>query len=112
MYVRIARFEGGSAEGILKETDEMRADLEAVRRGEQGSMPPELTEIVSRIEVFIDPKRGSTAMALYCETEEQIRRADSILDAMSPSSDDMGRRVSADIYEVAIDEAAKLSRAA
>lgn len=109
MYVRIARFEGGSAGTIQSQVDEIRAGLEASRRGEQGSsMPPELVDSVARVEMLVDRERGATAMAIYCETEEQVRRADSVLNGMSPGDEGMGHRVSADIYEVAFDESTRL----
>ena len=42
-------------------------------------------------------------MVLFCETEEDARGVDTLFDAMSPGEGG-GRRESADIYEVAIDQ--------
>ena len=42
------------------------------------------------------------AISLF-ETEEDLRRGDETLNAMSPPGDGMGRRTSVEIYEVATD---------
>ncbi len=114
MYVRIARFEGGSAADIEAEGARILRDIEAVRRGEtaESEMPSELTRLISRIEFSVDRERGASAVCVYCETEEQAREVDRIMNGMSPTSDRWGKRVSADVYEVKFDEATKLSRAA
>ena len=43
MFARIARFEGGRGTGIDAETKDMRKDIEAVRRGEEGASMPDLS---------------------------------------------------------------------
>jgi hypothetical protein len=53
--------------------------------------------------MLIDPDNGrSLAIALF-ETEEDLRRGDEVLNSMSPSRDDTGRRTSVETYEVAVD---------
>ena len=52
------------------------------------------------------------AVLVYAETEEQAREIDRIMDGMSPSSGEWGERVSAEVYEVYLDEASGLAQAA
>jgi hypothetical protein len=40
---------------------------------------------------------------VFCETEEDLRKADEALNEMSPSSEAAGRRVSVGMYEVMTD---------
>ena len=113
MYVRIARFEGGNTAQIEEEGARIRRGLDAARRGESGSdVPGELALLASRLEMVVDRDRGAGAVLVYAETEEQIREIDRIMDGMSPSSDGWGRRVSAEVYEVYVDEAPGLAQAA
>ncbi len=113
MFVRIARFEGGSAAQIEEEGARIRADLETARRGEDSSeVPSELALLASRFEMLVDRERGAVAMLVYAETEEQAREIDRIMDGMSPSSGQWGHRVSAEVYEVYLDEAPGLAQAA
>jgi hypothetical protein len=113
MFVRIARFEGGTSGAMDAERDRMLKEIEAMRRGDTSSqVARDLARLVSRVEMLVDDERGASAMCVYCETAAQIREIDQILNAMSPDSDGYGRRVSAEIYEVALEEATSLSRAA
>lgn len=113
MFVRIARFEGGTAAEIEAEGARIRHDLEAARRGDTGTeTPSELTLLASRVEMLVDRERGATAVLVYCETEEQVREVDRIMNAMSPTSDGWGERVSAERYEVYFDEVTGRAQAA
>jgi hypothetical protein len=113
MYVRIARFEGGTTAEIEEEGARIRRDLETARRGEDSpEVPSELALLASRIEMLIDRERGAVAMLVYAETGEQAREIDRIMDGMSPSSGEWGKRVSADVYEVFLDEEPGLAQAA
>jgi len=113
MFVRIARFEGGSTAQIEEEGARIRRDLEAARRGEESpEVPSELALLASRFEMLVDRERGATAVLVYAETEQQAREIDRIMDGMSPSSSEWGRRVSAEVYEVYLDEAPGLAQAA
>lgn len=113
MYVRIARFEGGSTAQIEEEGARIRRDLEAARRGEEGpEVPRELAGLAGRIEMLIDRERGATAMLVYTDTAEQAREIDRIMDGMSPSSGEWGKRASAEVYEVYFDEVPGLEQAA
>jgi hypothetical protein len=53
MFVRIARFEGGSTAQIEEEGARIRRDLEAARRGEDSpEVPSELALLASRFEML------------------------------------------------------------
>ncbi len=113
MYVRIARFEGGTTDDILREAERIRADLHRHQGGEQNDyLPRELAETVSRIQVLVDRERSAVAVAVYCQTMEEARRADEVMSRMSPQSEGWGKRVSADIYEAVFDEATHLRQVA
>jgi hypothetical protein len=113
MFVRIARFEGGTTAQIEEEGARIRRDLEASRRGEPGpEVPSELARLASRLEMLVDRERGAVAVLVYAETEDQVREIDRIMDGMSPSSGGWGKRVSADLFEVFLDEAPGRAQAA
>jgi hypothetical protein len=41
---------------------------------------------------------------VFCDNEEDMRKAHQALDAMSPSSEGSGRRASVELYEIVTDE--------
>jgi len=92
MWIRVARFEGGTAEGL---------DTEMARSKEFGSdgLPPGL-EGVTRVMEAINRAEGTGLAIIFCETEEDMRKADEALNNMSPPAEASGRRVSAGVYEV------------
>ena len=51
-------------------------------------------------------------MLVYAKDEQRIREIDRIMNDMSPSSGEWGRRVSVDVYQVYLDEAPEAARAA
>jgi len=55
--------------------------------------------------MLFDRHNGNVAVCVYCETRDDAREADSILEGMTPANKGWGKRVSAEIYEVAMDEA-------
>lgn len=63
-----------------------------------------LAEVASRVEMLVDRRCGRVAVCVYCERADPVREADRILSEMSPADKGWGARVSADIYEVALDE--------
>jgi hypothetical protein len=106
MYVRIARFEGGSVDDIVAEAEEIRRGVVAAVRGEKNEyFPKELTDRISHLEMAVDRGRGSVAVLLYCDSQADAREVDRIMDAMSPQRGGWGTRVSSDLYEVVVDEA-------
>jgi hypothetical protein len=105
MYVRISRFEGGDIDEIEAEGALLRDGIAALRRGETThELPPRLAEVTKRVEVLVDRHDGRVAVCVYCDTADEVHEADSILSAMTPTNKGWGERVSADIYEVALDE--------
>src|SRR4051812_25815570 len=94
MYARVARWEGAEAEQI-------RAVAEGIT-AEAASGPPESLP-AKGLMLLIDPDGGrSIAISLFA-TEEDLRKGDETLNAMSPPGDGMGQRTSVETYEVAAD---------
>lgn len=113
MYVRIARFEGGTPAGLDAAAHAIQRDVETVMLGgEPIEAPTELTMLVRRLMVLHDKERGASAMVMFFATEDDLRKADLILQQMSPQGSEMGHRVSFDTYEVAVDEAPTIEKAA
>jgi len=100
MWVRVARFEGGTADAIEAETKNTKQQLAQART----SGPPAGLEAVKRVVEAIDRNRGAGVSLVFCDNEADIRKAHEALDAMSPSSEGSGRRASVEIYEVVTDE--------
>ena len=107
MYARIARFEGIDAARIDAQAAEMKRQLDVGRTGEIPEGAPEgvktLMETVTRFTQFVDRERGTGLGIAFCATEDDMRRADEALNAMSPEEGE-GRRTSVEIYEVLLDE--------
>ena len=107
MYARIARFEGADTAAIDDQIAEMRSQLEGARAGELPAEAPEevrmLMDTVARFVQLVDRKTGTFVGIAFCETEDEMRRADEALNRMSPGAGG-GSRTSADVYEVAIDQ--------
>ena len=94
MYARVAKWEGAEAE-------QMRAAAQGIN-AEAASGPPEGLP-AKGLMLLIDPEGGrSMAISLFA-TEEDLRRGDETLNAMSPPGDGMGRRIAVETYEVAAD---------
>jgi hypothetical protein len=94
VYVRIARFEGGD----LAEADQAVA---RVREQMQGERPPGL-EGAKRLLMLIDRQNGRGLGVTFFESEDDMRRGDEALNAMTPQGS--ARRMSVEMYEVAIDQ--------
>lgn len=116
MYARVTRFEGGDPTTLQQEIDGMRTQMEAgvtdeaidqmaeqvQGRFERGEVA-RLLGSIKRTIVLTDVERGASAMVLFCDTQDDVRGVDALFDAMSPG-DGGGRRQSAEIYEVSIDQ--------
>ncbi len=102
MYARIARFTGGNGRSIDSEVESLRRDLRSTTPSSGASQ--ELMSLVKKMVMLADRESGESAMIVFCDTEEDIRRADRILDGMSPEDPGMGSRSSVEIYEVVLDE--------
>jgi hypothetical protein len=100
VWVRVARFEGGTADGLEAEMAQSKQHLADAKTD---GLPPGL-EGVTRVLEGINRDEGTGVSMVFCETEEDLYKADQALNAMSPSSEAAGRRVSAGMYEVMTDE--------
>jgi hypothetical protein len=95
VYVRIARFEG--AEGGWEERiDEVRNRMTEGMRDRQAEVP------VKRSLMLVDRQNGRGASVMFCESQDDARRVDEYMNAMSPPSGG-GARTSVETYEVAVD---------
>jgi len=107
MHARIARFEGGDASRIDEQVAEMRSQITETRAGGLPDDAPEelrtLVDTVSRFVHLVDRETGTSIGISFCDTEENMRRADEAMNQMSPDQGG-GRRTSVEIYEVALDE--------
>jgi uncharacterized protein YdcH (DUF465 family) len=107
MYARIARFEGGDPGAIDEQIAEMRKQLDGAAAGELPADAPEevrtLMETVARFTQLVDRETATSVGITYCETEDEMRRADEALNRMSPDEGG-GGRTAVDIFEVAIDK--------
>jgi len=94
----VARFEGGTAEGLEAEMAQSKQHLEDMK---SGGLPPGL-EGVTRVLEGINKDEGTGVALVFCDTEDDLHKADQALNAMSPTSE-AGRRVSVGLYEVRTD---------
>jgi hypothetical protein len=107
MFVRLARFEGANPETRDARMAQLQREIEAVKAGgSPEGAPPEAAEVlrssVTRVLALVDHRDGMEANAVFCESEEDLRRADEVLNAMSPAEGD-GRRTDLAQYEVVVD---------
>src|SRR5687768_16282003 len=95
MYARVARWEGGDGEALRASGKDMN---ERAGAGPTEGVP------AKGFLMLIDPDGGrSLAIALF-ETEEDMRKGDETLNAMTPEGGgDVGQRSAVEMYEVAVD---------
>ena len=94
MYARVARFEGGEPDAIRQIAQEIAS------RAESG--PPEGVPAKGFL-LLIDPDNSRSLGISLFETEDDLRKGDEALNAMTPERPDAGRRASVEAYEVAVD---------
>jgi hypothetical protein len=94
MYARVARWEGAEAETLERTAAEIRS------QSDEG--PPEGVP-AKKFLLLNDTEGGRSVAITLFETEEDYREGDETLNAMSPPGEGMGRRVSVEKYEVAVD---------
>ena len=102
MYVRIARFEGGDPSKFDEQGEDMKQQMSSARAGGLPADAPAelgtLNETVTRWLELVDRRTGTSLGIAFTETEEDMRRADEALNAMSPPEDgSMGQRKSVEI---------------
>jgi hypothetical protein len=95
MYARIATFQGDEAGRPDDAIEANRRQIEAALES-----PPEGLEGVKEVWMLVDGDSGKTMDLTLFETEEELRRGDKALNAMSPA-DAEGRRSSVGLYEIA-----------
>lgn len=108
MYVRVARFEGVDPSSADAMMEEMRGQMDAMRRGETPEgIPAEavsaLRDDIARGMSLLDRDRGVSLFLAFADDEAAIRRVDAALNAMSPGEGG-GGRTAVETYEVLLDE--------
>ena len=93
MYARVARWEGADAEALERTAAEIRSQA--------GSGPPEGVPAKGLLLLNDGESGRSIAISLF-ETEADYRQGDETLNSMNPPGDGMGRRISVEKYEVAV----------
>lgn len=108
MYARVAKFEGIDPSKIDEDVADMKRQMEAGRSGQLPADAPEeareLMETVSRWIQLVDRDAGSAIGIAFSASEDEMRRADEVLNGMSPPEGAGRRSGPAEIYEVVIDE--------
>jgi hypothetical protein len=103
LYARIARFEGGDPAAVDEQIAEMRAQVEADPPPDAPDDVRTLMETVARFMQLVDRESATFVGITFCETKDEMRRADEALNRMSPGQGS-GGRTAVDIFEVAIDK--------
>jgi hypothetical protein len=96
MWVRIARFEGADPDTWDHRIEQIKQRITG--GGDGGERRP-----IKRAVVLADHKSGRGANLMFCDSEEDVRRADEYMNRMTPPTG-AGSRRSAEIYEVVVDE--------
>jgi hypothetical protein len=96
VYARIARFEGG-------DTSQMDAVIDGARQMIDSTFdsPPEGLEGAKAVWMLVDRENARGLGVTLFENEEDLRRGDEALSAMSPAVEAGQRRASVEIYEIA-----------
>ena len=94
MYARVARFEGGDADAMRKEIEQINGS------GDEG--PPEGVP-AKAFKMLSDLDSGTTLGIVFFETEEDMRKGGEVLDGMSPGIPEAGKRTSVETFEVTVD---------
>jgi hypothetical protein len=96
MYARIARFEGGDTSQIDDVISAAREMIDSTF-----DSPPEGLEGSKAVWMLVDRDNARGLGITFFETEEDLRRGDEALNAMSPAVDAGQSRSSVETYEVA-----------
>jgi hypothetical protein len=89
---RVPTFEGVDPDRAAEEAGNIRSQME-------GADVPEGLEGAKGVQTFIDRQSGKSLAIVLFDSEEDLRRGDEALNAMSPE-EGQGRRTSVDFYEV------------
>ena len=93
MYARIARFEGGDISQIEAVINGARQTIDSTF-----DSPPEGLEGVKAIWMLVDRENARGLGVTLFDNEEDLRRGDEALNAMSPGVDAGQRRANVEIY--------------
>jgi hypothetical protein len=94
MHARVATFEGGDADQIRQQVDNIKQQSE--------SGPPEGVPAVGFL-LLHNPDEGKVLAISLFESEEDLQQGDATLNSMDPPQPGaMGRRSSVENYEVGI----------
>jgi hypothetical protein len=106
MYERVARFEGIDASKIDEDVADMKRQMDAGRSGQlPADAPEEARELMDTVWVqLVDRDAGKAIGIAFSASEDEMRRAHEVLNAMSPPEGAGRRSGPAEIYEVVIDE--------
>jgi hypothetical protein len=96
MHARIATFKGDPANAD-RAIEAVRGQIES-----QWDSPPEGLENVKEVWTLVNRETGQGLGITLYETEEDLRRGDEALNAMSPPDEAGGERTNVSFYEVAL----------
>jgi hypothetical protein len=91
MLARVARWEGGTADGIRAASEQMRSDIS------QGP-PPGVKS--TGLTMLVDPDGGRVMMIGLFASENDLRASEAALKQMNPP-EGLGTRTATEIFEVA-----------
>jgi hypothetical protein len=94
VYARVARWEGADGDALRRSAEEMSANA--------SSGPPPGVPAKGFL-MLIDPENGRSMAVVLFETEEDLRKGDETLNAMTPTGNIGGQRTSVETYEVGVD---------
>jgi hypothetical protein len=95
MYARVARWEGADGEALRRSARELN---------EQAASGPPPGVPAKSFQMLIDPESGTSLAIVLFETEEDMRKGHETLNDMTPTGgDEVGRRTTVELYEVAVD---------
>lgn len=95
MYARVVRWEGAEAASLEQSAAAIREQADS-----EGG-PPEGVPAKGLL-LLNDTESGRSLAVTLFETEDDYREGDATLSSMSPPGEGMGRRVSVEKYEVAV----------
>ena len=94
MFVRIAQFEG-STQDLDERIAEVRRRMQTDEMG--------MREHIVRSMMLVDRESGKGASLIICDSQENLRRVDEIMNKGTPPGGGSQRRTSVQLYEVAVD---------
>ena len=94
MYARIAQFEG-STEDLDERIAEVRRRMQTDEMG--------MRQHIARSMMLVDRETGKGASLILCESQDDLRRVDEIMNNAMPPGGSSQQRTSVQMYEVAVD---------